>query len=158
MSQYAGLIELKALGLPSSAFVPPIGMAIEELEEAVARQCVAVSSKVDTYLRGRYAVPLTGALAVAATAVTPATPNTYKPEFVKAVTDIVALDFLTWRGFNPDQYDDVFAKRSEAAYKWLQDIAKGTAVVDLPPPPPTDPGSAPSPGKAGISSRPRRGW
>ena len=160
MSQYAGLIELKALGLPPSAFAPPQNTTREEFEAAIVQQLIAVSTKVDSYLRGKYAVPLTGELAVAATGSTPASPNTYPAEFVKAVTDIGALELLTFRGFNPDQFDDVFVRRSDAAYKWLQDIAKGVAVVDLPPPEPDDEGEVPgaASGKAGIATRPKRGW
>lgn len=148
LSQYASIADLKELGLPGTAFAPPLGMTQAVFDAAVNAQIVAVSGKIDSYLRGKYAVPLTGALG----------PNSYPPEFRKATTDIEALELLTWRGFNPDQFDEVFVKRSEAAYKWLSDIAKGTAVVDLPPPPPTDPGSAPSPGAAAIATRPRRGW
>jgi phage gp36-like protein len=159
LSQYAGLIELKALGLPPSAFVPPKGVSIDEFEAAINQQCIGVSTKVDTYLRGRYAVPLTGALATEATKSTPATANTYPAEFVKAVTDIEALELLTWRGFNPDQFDQVYVTRSDAAYAWLKDIAKGTAVVDLPPPDPGGgTGGGSGSGRAGISSKPSRGW
>jgi phage gp36-like protein len=148
VAQYASLDDIKALGLPATAFVPPIGMTQAVFDAAINDQLVAVSGKVESYLRTRYAVPLTGTLG----------PNTYLKEIVKAVTDIEAFELLMWRGFNPDQFDATFETRWKAAWDWLKDIAKGVVSVPLPEPDPDDPVANPARRGARVLSRCSREW
>lgn len=153
MSQYASIGDAKNLALPANAFALPIGMTQEVFDAAVNAQLAAISARVDSYLRvpGTYAVPLAGAVGP---------PNTYPGEFVKAVCDIFAFEFLCWRGFNPDEFDATYQQKWKSTLDWLKEIRDGKAVVDLPPP---DPDPDPDPGAtavsgAGIATRPKRGW
>jgi len=141
---YASVADLQAIGLPESAFVPPEDVTQAKFDAAVTEQLLTTSAMAETYLRGSglYALPLTGTIPV---------------ELTRAVCHLMAPDFLAWRGYNPDQFDAVYAERAAAALAWLKDVAKRIVVLDLPAPPPGTPTNS-GPGRAGISTKPKRGW
>lgn len=148
-SQYASIADVRELSLPATALEPPVGMTQVEFDVAVNAQLVAISAKVDDYLRGRHSVPLIGSLGP---------PSTYPEQFTKAVADIAAYEILVTFGFNPGEYDENYKLRAEAQWAWLRDIAKGVIVVDLPVPPPGDPAAAIGRRGGRVYSGYSRGW
>jgi phage gp36-like protein len=148
-SQYASIADVRELSLPATALEPPVGMTQLAFDTAVNAILVAISAKVDDYLRGRHIVPLSGGLGP---------PSSYPEQFTKAVADIAAYEILVTFGFNPGEYDENFKTRAEAQWAWLRDIAKGVIVVDLPVPSPGDPGATVGRRGGRIYSNWSRGW
>lgn len=97
---------------------------------------IQASNLIDTYLRGRYRLPMSGELGP---------PNTYPPELEGAALAIAAYDILAFKGFNPDQFDAVYKDRrdfylgnTERGTKgWLDKLAAGavniSAIIDASP-------------------------
>ncbi len=120
-SQYAGFPELAA-GLPSAALD-----GIQDAEKT--RFLSQASSLCESYMRGRYALPLQGELGP---------PNTYPSEIVAAVVAIASWDLLVFRGINPDKFDEVYRERrnfylgdpERGTKGWLDKLAAGTVSID----------------------------
>jgi phage gp36-like protein len=74
------------------------------------------SGRIDSYLRGRYTLPLQ---------------QPYPDEIVQASLHIARLRLLTWRGFNPDEFDAGYREDHNEAILWLRDIAAGRAHLDV---------------------------
>jgi phage gp36-like protein len=96
-----------------------------EQEEVLNRALEDASAVIDTYIAGRYPVPL------------PAAPIVLIPYCL----DIAR--YRLWR--NTDAPEDV-RKRYEDAIRWLEMLAKGTVKLVLPQVLPTDPPIAPTSG------------
>lgn len=118
MARYAAITDLFILGAPESAFrdasVPGWGFTDEQLEAGLVASC----DFVDSYLRGRFTLPLAA----------------FGLDLTRAACIISAYDLLTGRGYNPaNQGDDSsqLDKRYESIVSWLKMIARGevTPVV-----------------------------
>src|SRR5688572_2897625 len=101
MSQYASPAELANKNLPAKALAGVPRKTIEDM-------LVTNSGLADTYMRGRYKLPLTGSLPVEGVS-----PNTYPPEIVAAVLALTAYDVMVWRGFNPTDEDSNFKEKRD---------------------------------------------
>jgi phage gp36-like protein len=126
VSQYASRGQLAQTGLPSGA--------LEEVDGGKQDEFLVLSSgTIDSYLRGRYRLPITGELGTANT------PNTYPPELQDACLAISAYRLLCFRGFNPDDYDSNFKLRhdfylgdiSRGTKGWLDKLSAGAVSLDL---------------------------
>lgn len=115
MSQYATEEQFETLGLPA--------VALDGFSGSVTDHLVAASGVVDSYLRGRYRLPLTG-------------PD-YPQEIVQATCIIAAWTILNVRGFDPSaaadmavrtRYEDMIGRPMQKG--WLQQLAAG--LVNLP--------------------------
>jgi len=71
------------------------------------------SSVVDSYLRGRYSVPLT----------------TVPESIRKATVNLAACDILQTLGYKPEEYDAGYKARCEKTLEWLKDISAGRASL-----------------------------
>lgn len=138
MARYASLQDLFRLGAPESAFRGQSnqdwGLTDDELEAGLEAAC----GHVDSYLSGRFTLPLA----------------VHGQSITRAVCIVAAYDLLTGRGFNPaNQGDDSsqLDKRYKSIEDWLEKVAKGevTPVV-------TD-SSAPTPG-GGAAAAPAEGY
>lgn len=109
MVWYATADEFRTLGLPARA-VQNIANAtlLEFIEKA--------SGKIDSYLRGRYDLPLQ---------------VPYPDEIVQAAIHIARLRLLRWRGFNPDDYDAGYADDYAETILWLRDVSAGRVHLDV---------------------------
>lgn len=114
MAQYATATDLANLGLPAAA-LEGISPAIQDEHLRKA------SGRVDSYLRGRYSLPL-------------AAP--YPDEIIEATVILAAYSLLVFRGFNPDEYDSNFVRRYQdmvgntsvgGSRGWLDRVASGRA-------------------------------
>lgn len=109
MAQYATSAELAALGIPAAALSGFSGDPDDFL--------VAATARIDSYLRGRYQLPLT---------------SPYPQEVVEATAILAAYSLLSVRGFDPENSADVNVRmRHEDVTKWLREIARGRASLDL---------------------------
>jgi phage gp36-like protein len=115
VSQYATEAQFEVLGLPAPALDGFIGSVDDHL--------TAASGVVDSYLRGRYRLPLTG-------------PD-YPQEIVTATCILAAWTILNVRGFDPTaasdvnvrtRYEDIMGRPMQKG--WLQQLAAG--LVNLP--------------------------
>lgn len=115
MAQYASSAQFADLGLPAAALDGFTGSVDEHL--------VAASNVVDSYLRGRYKVPLT----------LPA-----PQEIVNAVCIIASYTILNARGFDPHsgadanvrmRYEDLIGRAFQKG--WLQQMAAGLVNLDI---------------------------
>lgn len=105
MPNYISTAEFQALGLPAGAFTGFSG----DPDDFVA----AASGVVDSYLRARYKLPLS---------------EPYPQEIKRATANLASYDFLSVRGFDPQQgFDGNVLIRYESTIKWLQDVANGKA-------------------------------
>lgn len=113
--QYATAGDFTKYGLPDDALDGYTGDINDLLLEG--------SAKVDTYLRGRYTVPLA---------------NPYPKEIVKAVCVLAAWDLLSVRGFDPNsesdtairqRYDDLCDRPMQPG--WLERISQGRINLDI---------------------------
>jgi phage gp36-like protein len=77
----------------------------------------AAAGRINTYLRGRYSLPL----------VAP-----YPPEIIEAECAIAAYLFLSRRGFDPEAgANQNVVTRYEDAMRWLRDLAAGVLNLSL---------------------------
>lgn len=101
---------------------------------------------VDSYLRGRYLLPLS---------------SPYPPEVVECECVLAAYTLISVRGFDPEDSSDVNIKlRYDDKVKWLREIARGRASLDLATDAQADPTSAGGPivsSRTRTSSDPFRG-
>lgn len=123
MSQYASRAQLAQTGLPASALEEVDGGKQDEF-------LVLAAGTIDSYMRGRYKLPITGSLGPT---------NTYPPELQDANLAIAAYRLLVFRGFNPDEYDrnfqlrhDFYLGNQERGTKgWLDKLSAGAVSLDL---------------------------
>lgn len=102
---YASRTDLTTHGLSSAA----IGSISTTAQDAALD---AASRVADSYLRARYAVPVTG----------------YGVDLTRAVCSIAAWDLLSVRGFDPQRGgDEAVRLRAEDALRWLRDVSSGKA-------------------------------
>jgi len=109
VSQYATAVELANFGLPAAA-LGGISAAIQNQHLTLA------SGRVDSYLRGRYSLPLS-------------TP--YPDEIKAAVCSIAAYTLLKRRGYNPDAYDSNFRDEYLSTLDWLDKLSEGKVNLDV---------------------------
>lgn len=109
MSQYATSAELQNFGLPAAALTG-ISTAIQDQHLTLA------SGRVDSYLRGRYSLPLTAP---------------YPDEIKSAVCSIAAYTLLKRRGYNPDAYDSNFRDEYLSTLEWLDALSQGRVNLDV---------------------------
>jgi phage gp36-like protein len=118
VSQYASAAELLALGLPAEALS-------DADPDAYLRQA---SGLIDSYLTGRYKLPLQGSLG---------NPSTFPAPLPAAAIAIAAWEILTTKGFNPDQYDENYRVRrnfylgdpERGTKGWLDKLAAGAVSI-----------------------------
>lgn len=133
---YATRTDLTRFGLPTAALS---GVADATQDAALE----AASDVADSYMRSRYALPLTG----------------YGDDLKRAVCHIAAWDLLTTRGYDPNRGGDEAVKlRHDSAMKWLSDVSAGRASVSggNTTPGPSRPSRVAS--AASVSSSSKRGW
>jgi phage gp36-like protein len=115
VSQYATEAEFEVLGLPA--------VALDGFTGSVDEHLTAASGVIDSYLRGRYALPLTAP---------------YPQEIITATCIIAAWTILNQRGFDPhsgsDQnvrtrYEDIMGRPMQKG--WLQQLAAGLINLAL---------------------------
>ena len=109
MSQYATTTELANFGLPAAALTGISG-TIQDQHLTLA------SGKVDSYLRGRYTLPLA---------------SPYPDEIKAAVCALAAYTLLKRRGFNPDAYDSNFRDEYLSTLEWLDKLSEGKVNLDV---------------------------
>lgn len=131
--QYATPAELSLMNLPDGALE---GVNTDSVNAMLSSN----SALIQSYMRGRYKLPVSGLLP---TDVAP--DNTFPPELVQACLAITAYDVLCFRGFNPDSYDanfkmrrDFYLGNNEHGTKgWLDKLTAGavsiSAAVDASP-------------------------
>ena len=102
---YASRTDLTTHGLSSAA----IGSISTTAQDAALD---AASRVADSYLRARYATPVTG----------------YGVDLTRAVCSIAAWDLLSVRGYDPQRGgDEALRLRAEDALRWLRDVSSGKA-------------------------------
>lgn len=102
---YATRTDLTTHGLSSAA----LGSISTTAQDAALD---AASRVADSYLRTRYATPVTG----------------YGVDLTRAVCSIAAWDLLSVRGFDPQRGgDEAVRLRAEDALRWLRDVSSGKA-------------------------------
>lgn len=104
---YATRTDLTTHGLSSAA----LGSISTTAQDAALD---AASQVADSYLRSRYATPVTG----------------YGTDLTRAVCSIAAWDLLSVRGFDPQRGgDESLRLRAEDALRWLRDVSAGKASL-----------------------------
>lgn len=104
---YATRTDLTTHGLSSAAIA---GVSTTAQDAALD----AASKTADSYLRARYATPLT----------------TYGTDLTRAVCQIAAWDLLSVRGYDPARGgDEAVRLRAEDAMRWLRDLGAGKASL-----------------------------
>lgn len=129
---YATTTDLARLGLPAAALT---GVSSTVQEAALD----AASRLADSYLRARYATPLTS----------------YGVDLTRAVCSIAAWDLLRVRGYDPNRGGDEAVRLGHTdAVKWLRDVSNGVAhLAGL-----TESESESWPEAIGVVSDDPRGW
>ena len=123
MSKYASRAQLAQTGLPAEALEEVDGGKQDEF-------LIGTSGTMDSYMRGRYKLPIAGVLEPA---------NTFPPELVDCCLAITAYRLLVFRGFNPDAVDvnfklrhDFYLGNQERGTKgWLDKLSAGAVSLDL---------------------------
>jgi phage gp36-like protein len=106
---YATQDDLFRLGLPEGALRGVSPSAIEDALEAASRLA-------DSYLRARYALPLTA----------------WDEALTRAVAAIAAYDLMAVRGYDPARgADEVLRLRYEDAIRWLERVAAGEVTPEV---------------------------
>lgn len=136
MTAYANRTDLTRFGISANALT---NVSTEAQDAALE----AASRVADSYLRSRYALPLTG----------------YVDDLKRAVCHVAAWDLLTTRGYDPNRGGDEAVKlRHDTAIAWLKDVCAGRAAVSggNTTPGPSRPSRVAS--AASVSSSSKRGW
>ena len=108
-TQYATLSELTIYGIPAVALGT---LSTTQQTDAL----IAASGRVDSYLRGRYALPLVA----------------WGIEITQAVCKIAAFDLMNLRGYNPASgADRNIADRFSETIIWLRDVQHQAAHPDV---------------------------
>lgn len=123
MAQYATAAELQTTGLPAAALasLDPIPFLVN------------ASNLVDSYLQGRYRLPLPVPADINVA-------NTYPSQLREAVIAIAAWDILTFRGHSPSQIDETRRERrnfylgdpERGTKGWLDKLSAGAVSLPLP--------------------------
>lgn len=109
MSQYATSAEFALIGLP------PI--ALSGFTGDVDAHLTAASGVVDSYLRGRYRLPLS---------------SPYPQEIIHVVCNLAAYSVLSIRGFDPTNGQDAnYRMKYDDAMAWLERVAGGRVSLAL---------------------------
>lgn len=104
---YATRTDLYRLGIRSDAL---FGIATTDQDAALE----AASDVADSYMRSRYALPLTG----------------YGDDLKSAVCKLAAYELLRARGYDPTANGDESLKNGrDEAVSWLKDVGSGKAHV-----------------------------
>lgn len=104
---YATVQQFKNLALPSDA--------VEELNDCQIQEFLdACAGVIDGYLAARYTVPATGS----------------SQFLVRCNVDLAACDALAYRGYNPEQGDEVYKERCAMWHDKLESVRKG--ILDVP--------------------------
>jgi phage gp36-like protein len=111
VSQYADSDQFERYGLPAVALEDmPVGFDLDSF-------LITASGVADSFLRGRYALPIGGTAPV---------------ELTAAVCQIAAYDVLVFRGFDPSSGNDTNVRnRRDDAMAWLKGISDGKLNLDL---------------------------
>ena len=106
---YATQNDLYRLGLPEGALR---GVSLAAIEDALE----AASRLADSYLRARYALPL----------------SSWDEALTRAVAIIAAYDLMAVRGYDPARgADEVLRLRYEDAIRWLERVAAGVLSPEV---------------------------
>lgn len=132
MSSYAQVSDLLKYGLPAEA--------VNGIDNATLQaELDAASTLADSYLRGRYALPLVS----------------YDVELTMNVCWLAAYNILASRGYNPEQgADSIYQTRFERATAWLRDVQRQAAHPNVTPQPTNDA----TMGFPQVDTAPDRGW
>lgn len=104
---YATAADFRALGLPCSS--------VEEFDDVqIEAHLNAQAGMIDTYLTSRYTLPLSAP---------------YPQALVAANVYLAVCSLLLWRGYNPEQEDDLYSKRCDSVKAWLVDVASGKVSI-----------------------------
>ena len=109
MAQYASTTDLASVGLPAVALS---GVPLAQQDEFLSQ----AGGLIDTYLQSQYTLPITGSTGP---------PNTYPGSLVRCNITLACYELLTFRRYNPDEYDQNWRRKYEDAIKWLTSLAKG---------------------------------
>lgn len=132
MSSYATITDLQRYGLPPEAIQ---GIADPTLQAELD----AASTLADSYLRGRYALPLIS----------------YDVELTMQVCYIAAYNIMAARGYNPEQgADTIYENRWKLAVAWLRSVQRQEIHPNVQPQPVDDA----TLGFPQVSTAPARGW
>jgi phage gp36-like protein len=113
MSQYPTVSDLQDMGLPPGALE-----GVPELEKFL----VSASAHVDSYLRGRYSLPLSAP---------------YPQELIDAALAIAAYRIMFFRGFDSESQDMLIMDRyqyytgKQGQKGWLDKLATGLVNLDV---------------------------
>lgn len=108
MTSYASDTDLLNGGIPTAAasrFTSP------ERSDALGK----ASRTADSYLRGRYTLPLAS----------------WDTDLTRAVVAIATYDLFSSKGFNPDSSDKNIRTRYEDAIKWLEGVRDSQIHPDI---------------------------
>jgi phage gp36-like protein len=116
MSSYATITDLQRYGLPPEAVQ---GISDPTLQAELD----AASTLADSYLRGRYALPLV----------------TYDVELTMNVCWLAAFNIMAARGYNPETgADSIYLDRFNRATQWLRDVQRQQIHPNVTPQPVND--------------------
>jgi phage gp36-like protein len=131
VSQYATLAELYVYGAPSVAFGT---ITLDALTVALQ----SASTMADSFIRSRYALPLTA----------------WGTDLKMSVCKIATYEVMSVRGYNPAAGSDVnYLNRHLEAMAWLKGVSRGEIHLDV-----TPALSTASQGSGVVVSNSRRGW
>ena len=128
---YATVQQLKDLGLPADSISELDDVQIEEFLDAAA-------GVMDAFLASQYETPV----------------RTSSSFLVRINVDLAACDILNWRGYNPEDGDEVYKERCDRWMKTLMEIRDGSLSV----PNVEDVNGTVEIGAAKAYTKPRRGW
>jgi phage gp36-like protein len=132
MSQYATTTDLVTYAIKAEALTG-ISTTMQNLA------LVAASAEADSYLKGRYALPLLA----------------WDAALSNAVARIAAYMLIKTRGFNPQSAADInFRLGYEDAIRWLRDVERQNAHPDLTP----SPSQVPTYNAPQVFTTNGRGW
>jgi phage gp36-like protein len=135
MTAYATLLDVYALGLSSAA----MGQITAAQQQAILD---SENAQADSYLRGRYQLPLLA----------------WDQDLKLAVAQRTAWRILCLRGFNPESGADVSIRQGyDDATRWLEGIQRGSSHPNVTPSAPATPGTAYAQPQA-MSANVPRGW
>ena len=118
MTQYAQISDLTTYGLPAVAIGPNLSPT------TLNGILTAVSTKMDSYFRGRYALPFV----------------TFDVDVVECCAKIAAFEVLRIRGYDPENAGDKAVKDGhDEAIKWLDKVQRQQAHPNVTPQPSQSP-------------------
>jgi len=133
-SQYCQPADLVAIGINPQALI-----GVSTAQQTAA--CQAASERADSYMRGRYALPLLS----------------WGQDVTMMTAYIAVFLVMSARGYNPSAgADDLIRQRYEDAIAWFEGIQRQSVHPDVTP-------SVPQPGDPNhdlpqVQTSPQRGW